>query len=330
MKKGKINITCSTDDNYAPYACVMLVSVLENLNKDCFANIFILDGGISVENKNKIKSTLKKYNCDVSFVFVPKEKEKLFESATATSSHLSKTAYYRLLLPEMLNNIDKIIYLDCDLIVLDDISDLWDIDLEGKQIMAVPVLFMFYYYLLSDRFNISPESGFLNSGVMVMDLKSLRNSNFVNKAIEFIKNNHSRLTNALDQDLFNVMFLGSYKKIDLIWNQTIESYIGRGFKNTSVHHYDLYTKEEFEASKKDPKIAHFDGALKPWHRGLIHPHKKMYDKYLKKTEFKDLKKKFNFRRMINFYIYYGLKILPKFLYQLILPLLKKIYYGKNK
>lgn len=329
MNKEQINIACSSDQNYAVHTCVMLVSLLENINQHAFVNIYILDGGISSKSRKIIEGTLNKYDASVSFIETT-DRDKLFEKGLTGKTRLSKTAYYRLLLPEVLTGVDRIIYLDGDLIVRGNILKLWKVDMGGKSIGAVPVLFPFYYDLLSERFNTKPDLGYFNSGVMVMDLKRLRDSDFSIRAIDFLKSNYDKFTNAADQDLLNVMFSYNYHKLDLKWNQTIESYVGRGFKNTPASWYGLYSHDEYKSAKLDPAIVHFDGVLKPWHIGLMHPYKKLYKKYLSQTGFKGLKRNFNFSRIVSFYTYYSLKFIPGFIYKLILPFLVLTYNNKNK
>ena len=325
MDKKKIYIACSADRNYARPMAVMLVSFLENLDKEYSADIKILDGGILGEDKGRINVTLGRYNC--IFEFVPVKTEQ-FKNAIGENSHLSATAYARLLLPDLFSDIEKIIYLDCDLIARGDIAKLWETDLAGKAVAAVPILFSFYYDLLFEIFKIPKDNGYFNSGVMVMDLKKMRGTGFVQKTLDFIAANQSRLTNVADQDVLNALLYDDFKKLDLKWNVTVESYIGRGYENTAVAKYGFYSQQEFLSAKKDPQIVHFDGALKSWHFGFCHPYKNLYDKYLAKTPFKN-SKIFDAKKLFSFYAYYCLKFLPSPIYRMILPSLKKIYKNKN-
>lgn len=326
MDQKEIFIAAASDDNYASHTAVMLVSLLANLDKNYSANIKILDAGISGENKGRISVSLGRYSCVFKFISVPSER---FAPAIGRGSHLSSAAYSRLLLPELFPDLNKIIYLDGDLIVKSDISRLWQTDLQDKQVAAAPALFLFYYDLLSKMLGLSPENGFFNSGVMVLDLKKMRENDFTVRVLDFLRTNQNCLTNAADQDVLNAFFHDDYRKLDLKWNETAEAYIGRGYENTAAAKYNLCGREEFFLAQKEPAIVHFDGALKPWHIGLFHPFKKLYFDYLAQTEFKNLKKQLNIGRLFYFYAYYGLKFLPKPVYGLLLPLLKKIYQKKN-
>lgn len=319
-EKKRIFVACSADENYAPHLAVMLVSLLENIDKDYLVDIKILDGGISGESKGRISVSLGQYDC--VFEFVPVQTER-FKKAIGENSHFSATAYARLFLPDLFPDLEKIIYLDCDIVVRGDIAKLWDTDLAGKMVAASPVLFPFYYDLLFEIFKIPQDNGYFSSGVMVMDLAKMRAQNFSSRAFDFIL-----LTNVADQDVLNALLHDDFKRLDFKWNQTIESYVGRGLENTAAAQRSFYRKEEFLSAKKDPQIVHFDGALKPWHFGLIHPYKNLYEKYLAKTEFRGAKKTFKFKRLVSFYAYYSLKFLPSPIYQLLLPSLKKMYKRK--
>lgn len=329
IDKKVIYLACSADENYAPRITAMLVSLLENIDKNYLADIKILDGGISGESKGRISVSLGHYNCVFEFVSVGPEKSHEFEKAVGYGSHLSAAAYSRLLLPEIFPEIEKIIYLDGDLAVRGDLSRLWETDLGGRSVVAAPVLFSFYYDLLFEIFQISKDNGYFNSGVMVMDLAKMRAQDFSRRAIDFISDNRNKLTNVADQDVLNALLFDDFKKLDLKWNQMMESYIGRGYENTAAARYGFYSKEEFLSAKNNPQIVHFDGAFKPWHLGFFHPFKKLYGEYAAKTEFRNLKKQFDAQKLFSFYAYYSLRFLPPFIYQLILPILKKIYKRKN-
>jgi len=116
--KDSMNIICASDDNYAQHMGVMLVSLLEN-NKRNDSSIFIVDGNISDKNKKALRKVSTKY--DRPFTFL-KPDFTLFKDVL-TDSHITEAAYYRLSVAELLpSNIERVLYLDSDLIVCGDIS----------------------------------------------------------------------------------------------------------------------------------------------------------------------------------------------------------------
>ncbi|MFA5029393.1 MAG: glycosyltransferase family 8 protein [Patescibacteria group bacterium] len=325
----RLYLATAADDNYAAPLAAMLASLLENVAPAFGVEIKILTSDFSPANQKRLIDSLAGYNCSCQFVAIGSEQKKFFATGLNANTHLSETAYYRLLLPELLPQIEKIIYLDCDLIVRGDISRLWQTDLEKQVIGAVPVQFLFYYDLFSEVFSLPVNHGLFNSGVMLLDLAGLRQMEFVRLAREFIVKNKNKLTIAADQDVLNAMLIGKFKKIDLSWNQTVELFVGRGYQNSAAGKYQLYSKNEFLTAQKKPLIVHFDGALKPWHHGLAHPYKKEYFLYLKKTAFKSQKKQWNFKRFLSFYGYYSLKLLPEKFFHWLWPVLNNLYKKKN-
>ncbi len=124
-----INIAFSSDNNYVPFLCTAVFSLLKNSNDKNKYHIYILDGGITPENKNKILSSLNQFkNKKINFIKID---QKIFKNIKQFLQ-LNQSAYYRLLLPEILSEIKKIIYLDCDLLILKDISKLYKEKLDNK------------------------------------------------------------------------------------------------------------------------------------------------------------------------------------------------------
>ena len=123
-----MNICLSCDNNYAQYAGVVIASILLNSNNDYHLNFYILDGNIEQENKNKIDK-LKEIK-DFNLKFVPID-ENLFDvyKKIGTHSYISLSTYYRLKLPSLLPDVDKVLYLDCDVIVNSDLSKLFENDI---------------------------------------------------------------------------------------------------------------------------------------------------------------------------------------------------------
>ena len=130
----KINLVLASDDNYAQHAAVALMSACEKCGHGYTVNGFILDGGISPEKKDRSQRSVSAYNAKVSFIEIDVEKF----SKSYISFQYTPAIYYRLDLPNILGtSIKKCLYVDCDLLFMDDISELWNTDLEGFPVGAV-------------------------------------------------------------------------------------------------------------------------------------------------------------------------------------------------
>ena len=177
MINKNINICYAVDSNYVPHMCCSMASILSNANPNDVYNFYILENGIPQKDKHNIeslKNTIRGFN--ITYFCVKNED---FESCPITGyvNYITKATYYRFKIPELLRNIDKVLYLDCDTIIMSDISELYDIDLEDNYIAAIPEP---YNQLHRERLEIKGENYYCNAGVILMNLSKIR-SNGIDK-----------------------------------------------------------------------------------------------------------------------------------------------------
>ena len=305
-----VNIAFSSDNNYAPFLCVAIYSLLKNSNSKNNYHIYILDGGISNENQTKILQSLNKFkNKKIIFTTVD---QKIFKNIKQFLQ-LNQSSYYRLLLPAILSKIKKIIYCDCDILVLKDISDLYKEELNSNLIGCCQIFHPNYQKILQKIYPKTKLKTTINSGVTLMDLNKLRKGDYSNKFIDFVNKNSEKLI-AGDQDVLNIVLNNDIKILHPKWNSTSYLFVTKNNKKCNLN------KKVFNTCLKNPSIVHFDG-IKPWFSGSSHSYKKTFKEYLKKTEFKDYKNKFDSKKFIkNQFFYNGNRIanlLPSFLYNII-------------
>lgn len=294
----KINIVYSSDNNYAQHCCVSMASILLNSDENSYFNFIILDGGITQKNKNKILSLKHIKKCDITFYDISKFD---FSKFKLNREYISIAAYYRLAIPEILdNNIKKIIYIDCDTIVETDIKKLWNIDIENYLALVVDDECGVFQCI---RLGLSIDSRYFNSGVLVFNIDKLRKCDFYNQCIKYYRDNENIIT-LQDQDILNIFFNNKCKFIDLNWNANSRIYLGNSLKAYSIQYGDSeksYSKEEEDKAKYNPYIIHYTDVVKPWDIFCKHPLQKEYFEYLKFTKFKFFKFKFIFNKYIFYY-----------------------------
>ena len=275
QEQRKINIVFATDDNYVQHLCCAIASLLENKNKKDNLCIFILNSGLTEENINNIEKLKSIQNFELQFCDMNKYNA-IFDSLPLNRDYISKATYYRLMLLEVLpKNIDKIIYLDCDIIVLNDIANLYNENIED-----------FYAGVIEDEGSITQikrmgfpiENNYFNAGILLLNLEKLRKINYLEECINFFEQNKEKIV-LQDQDILNGVFNGKCKFLPLNWNANARLY----FKNSLEH---LYTKEQELDAKKHPYILHYTDIKKPWRRYSDHPLQYVYIKYLFKTPYK--------------------------------------------
>ena len=128
------HVTCNTDDNYLQHCCAMLCSLFEN-NQEMRFHVHLLTHSLAADSKLFLNSLCQRYGHEISVYNV--EESKLNGVKFRKNRPLTKAAYYRILLPEILHeNIERVLYLDCDIIVLGSVKELYEIDLSEYALAA--------------------------------------------------------------------------------------------------------------------------------------------------------------------------------------------------
>ncbi|RXI98199.1 glycosyltransferase family 8 protein [Anaerobacillus alkaliphilus] len=260
-------IVSATNENYAEPLAVMLTSLLKNRKHDSFVHIFILYGDLIEVTKAKLERAIKKYNGSVTFIKMNVQLFENFPLSRGGQNYISHEAYYRILIPEVLSkDISRALYLDCDMIVRDDISKLWEISIEGYDLAAVDesrVLSERKRDKRINRLSLPTSAYYFNSGLLFMNLKRWREKRISTEVIQFIEANPNKL-NLLDQDALNAVLHNRWLRLGDKWN----------FTKAHSKRLPLYKAA----------ILHFTGPDKPW--DTDNPFYKEYLNYLKKSMWK--------------------------------------------
>ena len=255
-----IVIVASADDNYAMPIAVMARSALENLQSDRQMIFFVIDGGIKPNNKRKIEQSLCSTRCDVRWLQPP---ARSFEGIEV-KRHVTSTAFMRLLIPELLpNQFQKVIYLDCDLIINQDLSQLWEIDMGENYLLAVQDYYVPYVssplgLAKYKELGIPADYKYFNSGVLVINLAKWRTDDVSSQVVEYLRQSAEyRYCN--DQEGLNVALAGKWGELDPRWNQLPKIYKYASWKDSS------FSEEMYNNILNNPYIIHFATSLKPWH-----------------------------------------------------------------
>ena len=278
-----VNLCLASDNNYAPYLSTMLYSVRCHRNTAQAYDIIILHSGISDENQKSILS-LACDNFTIRFVDVS-EIQKLLEHNIG--AHYSAATNYRLLLfSELFCEYEKIIYLDCDMIVLRDVAELFFTDLgdspaaacedAGLRWLSYTKRAIFIGGTLpynadnyrTDALGMKHPEGYFNAGVILFDLNKCRGLFTYEDAVTLLR---SKQFNYNDQDTLNILLDGKVKLIDIAWNyqNIIDALLSAKKPVYSVLFYDM--------KRENPAIIHYIGGKKPWNAEV--PFGGFYHKY---------------------------------------------------
>lgn len=263
----KTALCVSSSDEYAPYLCVYLRSIIENSKRK--RDIVVFERKISEENKQTIIRSLTDSDTSIRFV----NPAHLFEGVELHISHdyFKEECYYRIAAPKLLSSYDKVIFTDLDLIATDDIFKLADIDTQGKPIAACIEPMWRDLYQSNCRIhhtdiqsytnrvlNLSNPFQYYNTGVVVFDVKEYNQFNSFERLLEIVKTKELLYQ---EQCALNILFQGNFYTLPSEWNYELDPTI---VNNTQNHEfYNSYKESEGAA-----KIFHYLGRYKPWKNAL--------------------------------------------------------------
>ena len=282
MMDNKINIVFASDNNYAQHTSVAMASVLVNTKVPQKIQFYLIDDEIQQDNKEKITKTVQNLGGNIEFIKIKNSK---LEDCYV-SGELSRASYFRLDIANILDeSIEKIIYLDCDLLVYDDIEKMWQLDMSGKPVAATCDLGIMASARVRKQKNkfigLPFDAPYFNAGVLIMDLKKWRDGNYAEAIIALATQN--KYPNH-DQDALNKFFMNNWQEIPLRWD-VIPPVFNLFLKILTKP--DL-RKKAIEA-KLNPAIFHYAGGYKPWEYEIHDGFNDKYYEYLKLTEYKDAK-----------------------------------------
>ena len=286
-----LNVVINTDEKYLQHAMAMLCSLYEN-NRCHTIHLHVLVGILPLKSKRYIEDLSEKYDNKVFWYHIDNSK---LEGVQFRKIHpLSYAAYYRLLLADVLpKDIDRILYLDCDIIVLRDISEIFNLEIDDYALAAtldsIP-----HSSLHRNQLHMEADERAFCSGVMLVNLDYWRMHKVTGNLLSFAK----RVREPVyfhDQDALNYVFKRKWFLLPPKWNR-----ISFNRRLPRDDRFKVFDRKEY---LKVPFLIHYAGPLKPWNKGIC-PLKSYYIKYLNlsgynNVKFDDIDKK---QRLKNLYI----------------------------
>lgn len=236
----EIPIFFSTDDRYIPYLDVAVSSLIENASKEYTYRIIVLNTGLKKENIDKVKCNERK-GVVIDFVDISDRVETL-QAHFKDVYHFSVVTYYRLFIASLFPQYSKIVYLDCDLVVLGDISQLYFTPMGENILAAGPEQYVqnteeFRLYA-KKALGVDPDR-YVNAGVLLINLDAFRKEKVEEQFIELITNYEFDLLDP-DQAYLNYLCRDKILMLPNGWNKEPMDLPCEGKKN--IVHYALYKK----------------------------------------------------------------------------------------
>jgi lipopolysaccharide biosynthesis glycosyltransferase len=267
MTGKSINILAAIDSNYLKPMIVMLRSLFATNRNEQF-QIYLMHSKLSDEEIGYIKEFIESKGHDLTLLKVDEE---LFRDAPI-SSYYTKEVYFRLLAPFILpDDLERILYLDADIIINQPISDLYDMDLDGYYLATAKVAILIAEWFHRKRLSLPKGSGYFNSGVLLFNLDQIRKNISLKNIFDCIESNKSKLYYP-DQDVLNIVYHEKIRFIDKhVYNYNTELFWLDGLTS--------FGQKNMQWLQRSVAIIHFLGKKKPWdplYKGAL---KELYTRY---------------------------------------------------
>lgn len=283
-----MNVVYASDDKYAP---IMAVSILSLLKYNSDITIYILDNGIQSQKKAIIKLLVEQHQqkivfCDISLI------DKSFNYRLNTDRG-SIAQFARLFLSNSIPiSCERLLYLDCDILICDSLNFLFEFDLQGYLLAGVEDAFSVFH---RKCLGLKKNDIYINSGVLLIDMKLWRNESVEEKFLNYLNKKRGNVLQG-DQGLISAVLSKRIKLLSLEWN--VVSYIF-DFSYEEIIMYRnpsrYYSKEAVINAKNCPRLVHFTNSfasMRPWegNQNLSNPYADRWRKLSKKINISTEKK----------------------------------------
>ena len=263
---NNINIVFASDNLYVPYMGISIQSIIMNSNQDINYFIYILDNGISENNRKRLR-TLEKDNVKLHFIDMNDYLKNIDTSMFYIYPPYTISTYLRFFLPKIFPELDRILYIDSDTVIEKDVADLFNCKLDNKYLAAVEdfeVKRIIYADstikdYLHNTLQLQNIDSYFQAGVLLFNLNLMRTINFTEKCFEILKKIQKPMF--VDQCVLNAVCAKFYKKLDPSWN--VEWHLSFQPSNLKENLKPIDYSRYFE-SFNNPFIIHYTSRVKPW------------------------------------------------------------------
>ena len=282
-----MHIVYASDENYAPMLGISLTSLLEN-NRKTPLQIHILDSGIGEEDHKKIEAVCKNYGqMPPHWIQADNISEELEMTVKADRGSLAQ--FGRIFLSRHLDDeIQRVLYLDCDTIIRGSIEELYNLDLADKTVAALNDAFSVHY---RKNLDLKPDDIMFNSGVMLIDMKKWRERKVEQRILEFVRSRHGFVEKG-DQGALSAVLSRETLCFDAAFN-AVTIFFDFSYREMLAYRKPpkYYDEEEIQRAAENPVIVHYTLSFlskRPWMEGCTHPWVDEWLKYKSLSPWNDM------------------------------------------
>lgn len=296
MKADILAVIYSSDDNYAQHMGVSIYSLMVHNQEFKEIRIYIIDNQISTENKQKLRRMVDIFqNTKLIWIDFFKWRKMLH---LKMEWKISISSYGRLFISSMIpDKIERVLYLDCDLLICDSLKELWNFDLKGNIVGAVQDA---VNDETKEAIGLRAEQPYFNAGMLLIDINKWRAADIEKAAVKFISEHRGKVRHH-DQGVLNGVLKEKWVRVPVRYNLMTIHYVYdlRKIKKYFDDHAEFYSECELVTGRRKPVILHFTPSFttRPWVGNCVHPLKEKYWDTLQKTPWKDAKQEKDNRKL---------------------------------
>lgn len=286
-----MNIMYAYDENYIEIAAVSILSCIQN-NTEEELHFYLIQDNVVTSSTEKMKEMIHSHNADVTFIEKP-DIRKLSESELKTL-RWSDSAFSRLFLKELFGNeitIDKLLYIDCDTLIVGSLQELWETNIDDWLGAAcLECMSNWHKRIIGAK----PKDNYINTGMLLLNVKRWIDEDIQSLEASYIRKHKGKIE-YVDQGVINGTISNRFKLVSPKYNLTALAY---DFTYEEMQIYRKpqfgYSKEEWESALSDPRVVHFTTSflsIRPWFEGSRHPYAEEWKRVHDETPWKNVKYK---------------------------------------
>ena len=314
MESEKLSVVLVSDAVFGTQLSVTIYSLIKSNKHFKEIDFYIIDAGLKNEQKKLIETLILNNKFHVFFLKPPS-----LNNAITVGNGLNISTYYRLFLASLLPlQLCKVMYLDADLLIKDDLIDLWNTDLDDCSLAGIPDV---QPMDVRKAVGLKQDQCYINAGVLLINLDYWRKNNLESRFLSYIDENGGKVKYN-DQGVLNHICSNSKKILSLRYNIMPEHLRYNAEQINKLMDFPFVSKEDLNTAKSNPAIIHFAGNnyKRPWAEKCTHPYTDEYRKIAEHFGFETVLvqdcNKYRLRRFLDklpFFIYASLRKIRRYI-----------------